>query len=57
MRTVGRFVGADVNAVPLIPMGLYIHPGTKGTISGWGVVVWRVLSDGSDCCNCHAHWI
>lgn len=39
MRTVGRFVGADVNAVSLIPMALYIHPGTKGTISGWGVVV------------------
>ncbi|CAO1409930.1 unnamed protein product [Diamesa serratosioi] len=39
VRTVGRFVGADVNAVSLIPMGLFIHPGTKGTISGWGVVL------------------
>lgn len=39
MRTIEPFVGEDVRPIPLINMGLYILPGTRGTISGWGIVV------------------
>lgn len=39
MRTIERFVGPDVRIIPLIPMGHHIRSGTKGTISGWGIVV------------------
>ena len=39
MRTIEPFEGDDVRAIPLIPIGRYIVPGTIGTIAGWGIVV------------------